>query len=61
MPLYPNEMVPLQIDVAIVLGRYRFGRVRSPRRGDSAISGKSCGWAPWRSDSEVMSLLSDQV
>ena len=26
MPLYPNEMVPLQIDLAIGTGRYRFAR-----------------------------------
>jgi hypothetical protein len=30
MPLYPNEMVPLRIDLAIEMGRYLFGPLVNP-------------------------------
>jgi hypothetical protein len=30
MPLHPNEMVPLQIDLAIGVRRYLFGRLPDP-------------------------------
>jgi DUF917 family protein len=35
MPLCPNEMVPLQIDLAIVLGRYLGDTTANPARAVS--------------------------
>jgi len=32
MPLYPKLIVPLQIDLAIGDGRYRFGLAANPTR-----------------------------
>jgi hypothetical protein len=38
MPLYPNEMVPLQIDLAIGQGRYLFGRLPNPGRARHPVT-----------------------
>ena len=49
MPLYPNEMVPLQIDLARGVGRYLFGRLPNPpcpTPGDRRYAGEAPGASP---------------
>jgi hypothetical protein len=36
----PNEMVPLQIDLAVGSGRYLFRSLANPARADEALAGE---------------------
>jgi hypothetical protein len=44
MPLYPKLIVPLQIDLAIGVRRYRLGNAANPTRGAVASGWSSERW-----------------